>query len=55
MKTTLKTEPKTPGTRAVEKYRPRMNKLTRAEREELRDYAMKLAYGSAPAPNRRRR
>ena len=55
MKTAPKAEAKTPGTRAIEKYRPRMNKLTRAEREELRAYAMKLAYGSAPAPTRRRR
>jgi hypothetical protein len=28
-------EKKTPGTLVVEKYRPRMNKLTNAEREKL--------------------
>jgi len=36
---------KTPGTLIVEKYRPRMNKLTLAERQELRDRAMQLAFG----------
>ena len=49
-------EKKTPGTLIVEKYRPRMNKLTPAERQQLRDRAMQLAFGheseSAPAPRR---
>ena len=49
-------EKKTPGTLIVEKYRPRMNKLTPAERQQLRDRAMQLAFGheseSAPTPRR---
>lgn len=49
-------EKKTRGTLIVEKYRPRMNKLTPAERQQLRDRAMQLAFGheseSAPAPRR---
>ena len=35
-------EKKTPGTLIVEKYRPRMNKLTPAEREQLRQRAAEL-------------
>jgi hypothetical protein len=38
-------EKKTPGTLIVEKYRPRMSKLTPAERQRLRDRAMQLAFG----------
>jgi hypothetical protein len=38
-------EKKTPGTLIVEKYRPRMNKLTPAERQQLRNRAMQLAFG----------
>lgn len=47
---------KTAGTLIVEKYRPRMNKLTLAERQQLRDRAMQLAFGheSESAPNPRR-
>ncbi len=49
-------EKKTPGTLIVEKHRPRMNKLTPAERQKLRDRAMQLAFGheseSAPTPRR---
>jgi hypothetical protein len=41
-------ENKTRGTLIVEKYRPRMNKLTREERQKLRDRAMQLAFGHAP-------
>jgi hypothetical protein len=33
-------EKKTPGTAAVEKYRPRMNRPTDAEREKLLAHAM---------------
>jgi hypothetical protein len=33
-------EKKTPGTIAVEKYRPKMNKLTKAERKRLLAQAM---------------
>jgi hypothetical protein len=35
-------EKKTPGTLIVEKYRPRMNKLTPAERRQLRQRAGEL-------------
>jgi len=49
-------EKKTPGTLIVEKYRPRMNKLTPAQRLHLRDRAMQLAFGhesqSTPSPRR---
>jgi len=47
---------KTVGTLVVERYRPRMNKLTPAERQQLRDRAMQLAFGheSESAPNPRR-
>jgi hypothetical protein len=34
-------EKKTPGTIMVEKYRPKMNKLTDAKREELMALAMR--------------
>lgn len=49
-------EKKTPGTLIVEKYRPRMNKLTPAERQQLRDRAMQLAFAheSDGAPTTRR-
>ncbi len=42
-------EPKTPGTLAVEKHRPQMNKLTPAERRRLRHRAAELLYGHEPA------
>lgn len=49
-------EKKTPGALIVEKYRPRLNKLTPAERQQLRDRAMQIAFGheseSAPAHRR---
>ena len=38
-------EKKSPGTKAVEKYRPRMNKLTDVERERLLAQAMVTIYG----------
>jgi hypothetical protein len=38
-------EKKTSGTLIVEKYRPRLNKLTPAERQQLRDRAMQIAFG----------
>jgi len=46
-------EKKTPGALIVEKYPPRMNKLTRAERRQLRERAMRIAFGHEPesAPN----
>ena len=47
-------EMKTPGTLIVEKYRPRMNKLTAPERQRLRYRAMQFAFGReseiSPAP-----
>jgi hypothetical protein len=46
-------EPKTPGTVAVEKHRPLLNKLTEAQRRRLRQRAATLLYGhEAPAPSR---
>ena len=46
-------EPKTPGTVAVEKHRPLLNKLTEAQRRRLRQRAAALLYGhEAPAPGR---
>jgi hypothetical protein len=51
-----KKEPKTWGTKVVEKLRPRMNKLTAAERERLLVRAMQIAHGDAAKPaNSRRR
>ena len=35
-------EKKTPGTLTVEKHRPRMNKLTPAERQQMRRRAAEL-------------
>jgi hypothetical protein len=46
-------EKKTPGTVAVEKYRPRMNKLTDAERERLLAQAMVTIYGQPENADRR--
>lgn len=49
-------EKKTRSTLIVEKYRPRLNKLAPAERQQLRDRAMQLAFGhetdSAATPRR---
>ena len=44
---------KTPGTLAVEKYRPAMNKLTDAEREKLMARAMVTIYGQPENAGRR--
>ena len=44
---------KTPGTVAVEKYRPAMNKLTDAEREKLMARAMVAIYGQPENAGRR--
>ena len=46
-------EKKTPGTVAVEKYRPAMNKLTDAEREKLIARAMVTIYGQPENAGRR--
>jgi hypothetical protein len=46
-------EKKTPGTAAVEKHRPLLNKLTEAQRRRLRQRAATLLYGNeATAPRR---
>jgi len=44
---------KSPGTQTVEKYRPRMNKLTDAEREGLLAQAMVTIYGQPANADRR--
>lgn len=46
-------EKKTAGTRAVEKYRPAMNKLTDAERAKLLGRAMVTIYGQPENAGRR--
>jgi len=38
-------EKKTAGALITEKYRSRMNKLTPAQRRQLRDHAMRIAFG----------
>jgi hypothetical protein len=38
-------ERKTPGALMLEKYRPQMNKLTPAQRRQLRDRTMRIAFG----------
>jgi hypothetical protein len=46
-------EPKTPGTAAVAKHRPLLNKLSEEQRRRLRQRAAALLYGhEAPAPGR---
>lgn len=40
---------KTIGTRIVEKYRPKMNQLTEAERKQLLEEGLAIIY-HAPAP-----
>ncbi len=49
-------EKNSPGTAIVEKYRPRMNRLSPVERQKLLERAMQIAYGEAnqPADLRRR-
>jgi hypothetical protein len=49
-------EKKSAGTLIVEKYRPRLNKLTALEREHLRRHALRIAFGdeSEHAPTHRR-
>jgi len=49
-------ERKSSGTLAVEKYRPRMNKLTDEQREELTQDFLRIYHGgeAQPAPARRR-
>ena len=46
-------EIKTPGTRAVEKYRPKMNKLSDAQRQQLLAQAMVTIYGQPENADRR--
>lgn len=49
-------ERKTRGTIIMEKYRPRLNRLTPAQRQRLRNRAMQIAFGheSESAPTSRR-
>lgn len=37
-------EPKSSGTKAVEKHRPRMSRLTKAEREKLMERGLQMLY-----------
>jgi len=46
-------EKKSSGTLAVEKYRPKMNKLSDAEREKLLAQAMVTIYGQPANADRR--
>jgi hypothetical protein len=56
MKTTrTRAEAKTWGTKVVEKYRPKMNKLTRAQHDRLLERAMQIAYGENTTPAAARR
>jgi hypothetical protein len=41
------TEAKTTGTKMVEKYRPRMSRLTDAERQRLMERGMQIIYGES--------
>ena len=42
-------EHKTSGMKLVEKYRPRMSKLTDAERQKLMARGLQIIYGYTPA------
>ncbi|MCI0535430.1 MAG: hypothetical protein L0Z50_09380 [Verrucomicrobiales bacterium] len=44
----LETEPKTSGMKLVEKYRPRMSRLTDAERQRLMARGLQIIYGETP-------
>ena len=52
-KQNVKAAKKTPGTLAVEKHRPLMNKLTDAQRQRLRQRAAELLYGREALASRR--
>jgi hypothetical protein len=41
---------KTVGTRIVEKYRPKMNALSEAERKQLLQEGLAIIYGATPHP-----
>ena len=41
-------EPKTSGMKLVEKYRPRMSRLTDAERQRLMARGLQIIYGDTP-------
>jgi hypothetical protein len=50
-----RTEAKTWGSKVVEKYRPKLNKLTRSQNDRLLERAMQIAYGdNATSPAARR-
>ena len=46
---------KTVGTRIVEKYRPKMNHLTEAERKQLLDEGLAAIYHAPASPDHDRR
>ena len=46
---TPKAEPKTSGMKLVEKYRPRMSRVTDAERQKLMARGLQIIYGDTPA------
>ena len=48
-------EPKSSGTKLVEKHRPRMSRLTDAERQRLMARGLQIIYGDAPAEKSPRR
>ena len=41
-------EPKTSGMKLVEKYRPRMSRLTDAQRQKLMARGLQIIYGDTP-------
>ncbi len=45
----LKAEQKSSGVKLVEKYRPRMSRLSDAQRQELMSRGLGMVYGDTPA------
>ena len=41
--------PKSPGMKLVEKYRPRMSRLSDTERQKLMTRGLQMIYGNIPA------
>jgi hypothetical protein len=46
---TSKIQPETSGTKLIAKYRPRMSRLTDAERQQLMARGLQIIYGDTPA------
>jgi hypothetical protein len=46
---TSRSQHKSSGTKLVEKYRPRMSRLTAAERQKLMSRGLQIIYGDVPA------